>query len=295
MPDFDNDPRYNSKSFIDFEFSDTILSWQDKTKFCQPWQLSDTIPLQLRTNIGPVNFIIRSCKTGQVVNTIQLAQLQQDADEPGMFIYELSAPLNIYQEGCVYFQLSFGDTITLESGEQSFKELHDGSVYAQYKHFENREDIIFETGWLGSIRFHGWVKFLGPRTKSVVAVDQVLDSIALRSQKYRAWQLFVGGVPASGVPDEVIDMLGAIIGCSDLRLDRGAFTAVGKDFEDIEVSTPYTLRGWSIELAERYTKSALTILDDTPITGRLAAMVNSDSKGFGNSTTGSQTVVINVD
>lgn len=295
---FSGDPgvpeKYNSKYFDQFNYPDTILPWQAQKGFCQPWQLNDTIPLQLRTNIGPVNFILRSCDTGLIVDTIQFDQRQEDAAEPGMFIYEVSVPLSGYPEGCYTVELDFGGVITLYSGEQNFAELHEGTLLNEYKHYEAREDIIFETGWLGNVRVPGWMKYEGPKQKATVYEDQILNETALRSQKYRVWSLKIGGTPFAGIPDYFADMIGGIIGCSYLYIDGKPFTVnEGSQMEPVELEG-YPMRGWGVEMRDRYTRAAITYENDDPIEGVLAVMVNVDSKGFGNSASGSQTVVLDV-
>lgn len=289
------DEKYNSKDFTDFELSETILPWEQNVGYCQPFQLNDSIPLQIQSNIGPVNFVLRDCETGDVINTVQLDQKQESVTEPGLFIYELSFPLAGYEPGCYYGELQFGDDVfLLRTGELNFEELHENSLLLQYKHFENREDIIFETGWLGAVRVQGIKKYLGPKQKTTVYEDQVLDSTNLRAQKYRLWELKVGGTPARGIPDYFADMIGGIIGCSDFRIDGKNYTVPeGKEMEPVEVEK-YPLRGWAVEIRERYTKASVTFENDVPVGGRLTAMINSDSKGFGNSVSGSQTAVIDV-
>lgn len=291
------DERYNSKDFIDFDFPDTILPWEQNTGFCQPWQLNDTIPLHLLSSIGPVNFVLKDCKTGIVIDTIQLDRKQESITEPGLYIYELSAPLNLYLAGCYYAELQFGiDPVvfTLRSGELNFESLHENTLALEYKHFEAREDIIFETGWLGMVRIHGIKKYLGPKQKNTVYEDQVLDSVTLRAQKYQAWELKIGGTPAKGIPDYFASMVGGIIGCSDFRIDGKNYAVPeGKEMEPVELDR-YPMRGWAVELRERYTKGANVFENNEPVGGRLAVMINSSSKGFGNSTTGSQTAVIDV-
>ena len=141
---------------------------------------------------------------------------------------------------------------------------------------------------------HGWTKYEGPKQKATVYEDQILNETALRSQKYRVWSLKIGGTPFAGIPDYFADMIGGIIGCSYLYIDGKPFTVnEGSQMEPVELEG-YPMRGWGVEMRDRYTRAAITYENDDPIEGVLAVMVNVDSKGFGNSASGSQTVVLDV-
>ena len=291
-PDFDS--RYNSKDFEDFDFPETILPFEQQMNYCQPWQLNDTMALQLQSNIGPVNWVLKRCSDDSVVDTLQFDQLQESVNEPGLFLYELSAPLSGYEEGCYYVELQFGVPLvfSLRSGEQNFATLQEGSILAQYKNYENREDIIFETGFFPTVRFLATKRYVGPKQKATVYEDQVLNMSALRAIKYRIWNLVIGGT--FGIPDYFADMIGGIIGCSTLTLDGKYYTVnEGKELEPNGIDY-YPMRGWSIELRERYNRAARIYENDDPIDAAVTVMVNVDSKGFGNSNSGSQTAVIEV-
>lgn len=292
MPDLVRDERYNSKDFIDFEFPETILPWEQITTYCQPWQLNDTIQLQLQTNVGPVNFIIKDCETDKVLDTIAFTQKQQSDNEPGLFIYEIAVPLSGYPEGCYYVELDFGGAVfTLRSGELNFSVLHEDTLLLEFKHYEFREDLVFETGLFPSVRIHGTNRFDRPKNKSSVYEDQVLNMTALRSQKYRAWNLVLGG--SYGLPDYFADMIAGIIGCSDFRVDGKNFTVdkdAGLEPNGIDY---YPMRGWSVELRERYTRGSRTYENNEPIDGNIIVMANVDLRGFNK--TGQQQIILDVE
>lgn len=290
MPDLQRDPRYNTKDFEDFDFPDTILPFDQQQTFCQPWQLNDTIQLQLQTNIGPIEFIIRKCGTNRVIDTILFDQKQESENEPGLFIYECTAPLAGYPAGCYYIELQFGGGIfILRSGEQSFDEEQENTVLIEAKHYEFREGIVYETGYFPSYRVPGYKKFDRPRFKSATYEDQVLNDVALRNQKYRLWNFYT-----ELIPDYFADMIAAILGCSDLRLDGKNYTVDKEaEFEPTPVEG-ISMRAWTVPLRERYTRGGVTYENDEPIDGELVVMVNVDSKGFGNSNSGSETIVIDV-
>lgn len=292
MADLERDERYNSKDFDDFDFPETILPWEQITSYCQPWQLNDTISLQLQSNIGPVNFKLRKCSNDSVVDTILFDTIAESETEPGLFIREVTVPLSGYDEGCYYAELDFGGVFTVRSGDLNLAEIHETTGLIEYKHFENREDIIFETGFFPSVRIHATKRFVGPKQKATVYEDQVLNMSALHSRKYRLWNLVIG--ESYGIPDYFADMLGGIIGCSDFRYDGKQYT-VDKDSElEPNGEDYYPMRGWSVQLRERYTRGSRTYENDDPVDAQITVMVSVDSKGFGNSNAGTETAIIDV-
>lgn len=292
-PGLTRDARFNSKDFIDFSFPETILPWEQNVGYCQPWQLNDSIQLQLQTNVGPVNFIIKDCLTDSEIDTIAFTQKQESVNEPGLFIYEVIVPLAGYAAGCYYVELDFGGGIfIIRSGEQNFQTKHDDTLLFEYKHYEEREDLIFETGFFPSFRVHGTLKFDRAVSKKTVYEDQPLNASKLRAQKYRKWNLVVGG--SLGIPDPQADMIAGMIECSDYRIEGKNFTVMeGSDMEPNGVDD-YPMRAWSVELRERYTRGARVYENDEPINAVVTAMVTVSKKGFGSSA-GSETVVIDVE
>lgn len=295
IPDLVLDEKFNSKDFDDFVFPETIRSWEQQVGFCQPWQLTDSIPLQLITNVGPVKFILRDCKRNTLIDTIALTQKQESETEPGMFIYEMLHPLNIYQEGCYKGFLQFGVdpvVILIETGELEFAEKHENTLWMEYSHFETKEDIIYETGFKGTLRVPATIQYMGAKSKNTIYDDQVMDSTILRAQKYRTHKLMIGGAGWKGVPDYFADILAGALGCQDLKFDGKPYTAQS-DLEPGGVEN-FPKRSWSCELRNRYTKGSKTIIDNTPINAQIAIAVAANLKGFGGSNTGDQTIVINV-
>lgn len=289
------DPRYQSRDFIDNDFSDTILPWQQNTSFCQPWQQSDTIPDQLQTNVGPVNFILKDCRTGLTVDTIPYTQKEESVNEPGLYIYEIAIPLANYPPGCYYGLVTFGASpivFTLRTGELNIEETHPNSLLLEYKNYEFRNDVIWETGLLLCLRVFGTNKYLKTSSKATTYEDQVLNMTALRSTPFRIWRLIIG--QSKGIPDWYQDKLGGIIGNSTLMIDGKAFTKPADNDLDLIEDDRYPMRGWAVELRERYNRRSRTYENNIPLDGVVAIAANVDSKGFGNSNSGSQTAVIDV-
>lgn len=290
------DDRYRSKDFIDFDFPDTILPWEQRTNYCQPWQKSDTIFDQLQTNIGPVAFILKDAVTDYVIDTLLYTQGAESVNEPGMFIYEISVPLNIYPEGCYYAEVTFGvDPVifTLRTGELNIAETHENSLYLEYQHFEFREDVIFETGILYGMRVFGTNRYQKTANKSTTYEDQVLNMTALRNVAYRIWKLVIG--QSKGIPDWLADKIGRIIGCSTLMIDGKRFTKPQDAEMEPITDDYYPMKGWTVDLRERFNRAARHYENEVPLNATLEVMINVSGRGFGNSNSGSQTAITDVE
>lgn len=295
IPDISRDARYNSKDFIDFVFPETILPWQQNTGFCQPWQTNDRIPLQLQSNIGPINFVLKDCHTDFIVDTVALDQKQESLNNPGLFIYELLLLMD-YEPGCYYAELKFGVDpviVTIRTGEIEIAERHDNTILAQWEHFENREDIIYETGWEGCLRVPSIKKFLGSKKQSTTYIDQVLDTSVLRAQKFREWEWLIG--LGQGVPDYFADIIGGFIDCSDFRLDGKGYSVPSETEMEANEISGVAKRWWKISpIRERYNRASRIIEDNTTIEGQISVMATIDLKGISTNNSGDETLIIDV-
>lgn len=293
IPDYTRDAKYNSKDFIDFDYPETVMPWEQRGKWCQPWQLSDRIPLQLQCNNGPVMFVLKECESDRVIDTIEFDQKQQDANNPGSFIYELNASLSGYEEGCYYGEIYVDDILALTTGDLHFAELHEGTLLAEYSHYEEREDVIYQTGWQGALRIPSYLKYNGAKSKATTYTDQVVNEVALRNQKFREYEWRIG--TENGVPDYFADIIGSIFGCSTFNLDGKSYTVPqGTDMEAQEI-VGYGMRWWSINpLRDRFTRSSRTFDDDTPQDAQITSMITVDLKGISKNTSGDESLVTDI-
>lgn len=294
-PNPTTDARYRSKDFIDFDFPDTILPWEQRTSYCQQWQNSDTIFDQLQTNVGPVAFILKECETGYVIDTLLYTQGAESDNEPGIFIYEISVPLAGYPEGCYYVEVTFGASpviFTLRTGEILISNEVENSLLLEFNHFQFREDVIFETGILYQVRVLGTNRYQKTPNKSTTYEDQVLNMSVLRNVSFRTWKLVIG--QSKGIPDWLADKISRIIGCSIFMIDGKRFTKPADSEMDPITDDYYPMKGWSVDLRERFNRAARHYENEVPLDGIVEVMVNVDSRGFGNSNSGSQTIITDV-
>jgi hypothetical protein len=101
------DTTYDSRDIDDFEFFDSIPEWEEQVDYYQPWNKEDKTTLQLLSDFGPHNFVIKDLG-GTVILTIPFTQIAQSEDIPGLWIYECKIDMNILDEGQYRFYLESG-------------------------------------------------------------------------------------------------------------------------------------------------------------------------------------------
>jgi hypothetical protein len=286
------DSRFLSKDFEDWYFSDTILPWQSKPDWKQPFQTTDTLHDQLQTDLGPVTLKMYDCQD-RLIDTIPYDQIRQNYNDPDLYIYEVDVDLTGYTPGTYYFTISFGTgpDVILQSEYIDLQDSHDDTLFLEFSNDTFREDMIFETGIQPGIRVHGTKKYKGPASKNTMWEDQVLNESMIRSVNYRIWTLILGG--SYGLPDYMADKLDRMLSCGNVWIDGKQYTKQDGSLEPSEIDD-YPLRGWRIDLREKLNRASRHIEDGTPQNTTVAVLVNVDSKGFGTDTGGSETVISDV-
>lgn len=291
----DEDPRFLTKDMDDWYFGDTIREWEERVCWNQPFQTSDVIHLQLQSTYGPINLRIHRRSDDAIIDTIPYEQGAESENQPGMFIYEIDVDMSIYPAGEYYFTRTFGTPVVLmqQSENIELSVRNENTLYLEYKHFQFREDMVFETGIFPGIRIPGMKKFKNPASKDTVYEDQVLNMETLRSVPFRIWTLLMGA--GEGIPDYLADKLNRILGCSTLLIDGKEYTkAEGAEMEVIEIED-YPMRAWKVDMREKRNRASRIYEDETAQNATVAVMISVDSKGFGADQGGNETVVQDVD
>lgn len=287
------DPKYISKHLDDWFFSETILPWQQKTRYKQPVHFADLISLQLQSNVGPVNLkLYRS--DGGLVDTIPFQQVLQNASDPAMYIYEVDVEMNIYGAGDYYFMISFGspEVVSLISETIKLSEKIENTLLLDYSHYKFYQDMIFETEWVGAMRIPGVFKLESVESNNTLFEDQDSDTEMLDSVPFDVWQLRIG--LAFGIPDYLARKINRILGCSSLQIDGKYYTRMeGQKMERL-VQKDYPMSAWTINLRESINRSSRIYENDVAQEGFLAVMVNADSKGFGADNGGNETIITDI-
>lgn len=289
----DTDSRYNSRLFDNWYFSDTILPWEQRVEWHQPWQRSDVLHLQLFANYGPINLKLYK-EDGTLVGTIPFDQIMVNFNDPNLYIYEVDVNMSSYDEGCYYFTITFGSpvSLTFQSELIILSDNLESTVLLEYSHPSFREDMIFETGIQPKMRIPAVLKFKGPASKNTVYEDQPLNLTVIRSLSYRVFTLDIGA--GKGIPDYMADKIDRILGCRTLLIDGVAYTKMGDSIEPAAIED-YPLRGWRIDMRPSVNRASAHYENDVPQGRQVSVMINVDSKGFGTDTGGSETVITDVE
>ena len=287
------DDRYNSRLFDQWSFSDTILPWQQRVNWHQPWQLSDILHLQLFCNYGPISLKLYT-EAGVLVDTIAFNQVMVNFNDPDMYIYEVDVDMSGYTEGCHYFTIEVGSPVvlTLVSEKIQLLENIEATLQLEYSHPSFREDMIFETGIQPKIRIPGVLTFKGPASSNTLYIDQPENPTLIRSTNYRVWVLDIGA--GAGIPDYFADKIDRILGCRTLLIDGVQYTKIDGSLEPSGVED-YPMRGWRIELRPTVNRASKHYENNEPVNRQVAVEINVDSKGFGTDTGGSETVISDVE
>ncbi len=282
--------QYLSRFFDEVPFEDTIEAWEQYVHFCQPFQKSDSIKIQVQSDYAPIKVQIIN-RHGTVVDENILSQVAQNELEPTMFIYETSFDLDDLEEGQYNLKMLCGNPVlqTLISEPIYVKETHNNSVYLEYTNPRFYADWIFETGLQPSIRVWGKIKYKQPASKDTFYEDQVLDMTLLNSVPYRLWELILGS--SHGIPDYLIDKLNYVLGCKTITIDGRGFTKnEGAKLEEKTVED-YPMRGWVIEMRESRNIARKTFDNDGLNLGPDSFVVSVDSKGFSMNDEGTDNII----
>jgi hypothetical protein len=283
-------PQYLSKFFDEFPFLETIEAWEQYQPFCQTFQTTDSIKIQVQSNYAPLTIQVINSR-GRVFDTIILDQIAQNELEPGMFIYECEIPLTDYEDGQYFLKMlcGSGPLQTLISEPLFIAESHENSILLQYKSTGYYGEIIHDTGYYPSIRVLGKIKYKQPASKDTYYEDQVLNMTLLNSGPYRLYDLILSS--SFGIPNYLIDKLNWILGCKTILIDGRQFTKnEGAKLEEKAIED-YPLRGWSIEMRESRNSGKKTFDNDGINYGPDSFVVSVDTKGFGMLDDGSSNII----
>lgn len=272
-------PQYLSKFFDEYSYLETIEAWEQYQPFCQPWQTTDSIKIQVQSNYAPLSIQVINSR-GRVFDTISLSQIAQNELEPGMFIYECTISLTGYEDGQYFLKMlcGSGPLQTLISEPLFIAESHENSILLQYKSTGYYGEIIHDTTYYPSIRVLGKIKFKQPASKDTYYEDQVLNMTLLNSSPYRIWELILSS--SFGIPNYLIDKLNWILGCKTIYIDGRQFAKnEGAKLEEKAIDD-CPLRGWTIEMRESRNIGRKNFDNDGINYGPDSFVVSVDSKGF---------------
>lgn len=250
-------PQYSSKHLDDYPYPETAPSWSTAPEFMQPFKKRQRLQLQMFSQVAPVIAFLYD-EAGSLVYQQNFQQKQQSVFQPTWFIYELDWDLSIFDEGIYHLEVQFGtdiQQITLVSNTFFIQETIDGSFLIEYSHYREKDGIFFETGFKTSVCTLGSLVYEDQGSTNIIYDDQILNPTLISSKSWDLWRFYIGD--SAGIPDFQVPMWRMIFGCQNVAIDGRLYTRAdqGTQLEKKE-EDGYELKGWSIQLRERYNLSS---------------------------------------
>lgn len=218
-------PTFFTKFMEDYEFSLRGYYWQDKETYCQPWQDTDIIYLQMASSFSPLVVQIKN-EYGDVI-------LQRSANGTiphlyiaDLFIYEFQLSLAGLQEGCYVVELLAG----YGAYQKVYYTWHifisnsqlDNTFLIKYKSSKKVfKDVMFNTGIEFQLRVPGCFGFLNKVRKDEIYRDQQYNSTLVNSKSAKQYPVSFGD--EFGLPDDMINLIDEIFSCDIVRIDERLF------------------------------------------------------------------------
>lgn len=277
-----NLPKYFTKHFDDFKFSERGYDWEQEADYSDPWQTTDIIYLQFESTFDP---IIVSLVNGYGQTVISLPALIGLPNKyvSGLYAFEVEMSLANLEEGCYYLQVEAGSGDTQEiyiSGCQCIKNEHRNSIILEYWNTRSKGDVLFETGIQFQKRFLGHIGKLEPVRKDEMYKDQLYNPAILSNVSARQWPVFFGD--EFGLPDDAIDLINRIWGCDNVLIDNKPFGITeGGKIEFTEIDSNYRKRGVKIIVEEGVNRNSSIFSPNVDTTKKLFHAVVVDANVFG--------------
>src|SRR5581483_3823050 len=241
------DPHYHFVHMDQDWFINQVKFWIHKSNYFQPWQINDTIPLQVITGgIGPVQVDIYNCNA-QSVYTTTMNAVTTDALQGTNVLYELS--LNItgigLPEGVYYIVITVGTKQYISEG-QWIKADWPMTLLINYSNSVNKQSMIFSSGYSPSIRVPGWIDQYNPEAKFSTFEDQPADIELLNRIPFRTHKLNIAF--AGGVPDWLVDKVNRIMLLNTTTIDGVAYTRDSDAKWEVKNTDSWPKRYWSLSI-----------------------------------------------
>lgn len=278
------DSKYHFVHMDDDWFINQVKFWIHKSNYFQPWQINDTINLQMITGgIGPVQVDIYDCNA-KLVYTTTMGVVPTSALQGSSVLYNLA--LNITSigltEGVYYIVYTVGTKKYISEG-QYIKADWPMTLLVNYRHSSNKQSMIFSEGYSPNMRIHGWIDQFNPEGKFAVYEDQPADLEMLNGIPYRSHKLNIAattGIQGVGVPDWVSDKMNRIMFLNSVTLDGLAYTRDAEAKWEIKNTEAWPKRYWSLSIRPAANRDGITQTSDGLDTN-VAVVYNIDGNAFG--------------
>ena len=284
--------RYHFKHMDSTWFSEQVQFYIAQAQYYQKYQFDDTANIQVRTNgLGPVQMDLYNCR-GEIVRTVALDQITNDAIIDPYALFEGVMPFNDLDAGIYVIVLTGGtgeSTVKFISEKIYLREAWDMTLLFEYTNNRNKQSTIFNSGYSPSIRVEGWIDNFEPGAKFATYEDQPADIQLLNGIPFRKFKLNIGA--NDGVPPWIIDKINRILLLTDTNIDGLGFTRNGDaQFEKVDVPG-WPMKYWTIEIREAKNRDSVTLGTDGELNSDLTVIYNINTKAFGD---GSEDNVVQV-
>jgi hypothetical protein len=236
------DPRYNTKHFDDFWFSEQILQFEQQVQYYQKVQQNDKIKVYVRSAVGQPQISVYNCEQREVIAPmLMIKQTTSLIGQPyDIYLLELDFATidggNPLAEGVywLYMIAGAGPYAKAISEGIDVKQVHPNTMLFEYTHNENDFDIMFEIPDLVfQCRVDAMIRQTDTDFKRTSSLydDQVKNRKLISSIPYRAHKIIVGASDGTGVAPWVADKMSFIFSCSSVTGDGKEFALDEGDFE----------------------------------------------------------------
>lgn len=285
--------KYQTPHFDDFLFAERLLQWQTPADYLQVWQTTDIIYLQFESTFDPIVVDLVD-QYGSVIITLPALVGLPNFYYANTYSYEVSMSLATVATGCYRLRITAGTVggqkVYWSGWQYISAEKIPGTVLMEYYHNKFHEDVMFETGIKYQFRVFAHLGALKPGRSDERYKDQRYNPSLLSSRSYRQFDFVTGD--EFGVPDDVIDLLNRIWGCSTVLIDGKSFAvADGQNMEFVEVED-FPKRGVKLVIEEGNNRASKILSQEVDETKKLTYGIVVDAKVWGDtSNQGSSNVV----
>jgi len=218
-------PNFNTKFMEDFEFSERGYWWQDREVYCQPWQTTDIISLQLASTFSPLILSIKN-EYGDVVLQRSASATVPHLNYPGLFVYEFHMSLAGLAGGCYTAELLAGFGIYQKIYFTWHLFISDTALENTFliKYKSSRQvhkDVVFANGMEFQLRVPGCMGPLNKVRKDEMYRNQSYGSTLINSKSAKQYPFSFGD--EWGLPDDMINLIDEIFSCDIVTIDNKLF------------------------------------------------------------------------
>lgn len=250
-------PQYLTKHFNQYLLAEQLkdMPFVENTKYCQIFQNSDTIKIQVSSDYSPISLNLID-KKGKVVASVVFSNIGLNIYEPAFYTYEAQMSLATIAKGCYFLKLIAGTTTTkvFVSEPISIKQKHPRSILFSYRNSRYKDDIIYETGIAFQFRVQGEIVYARTASKRYGYEGQNSSRKLLNATNQEVYKLGIGH--AEGVPGWIENKVTKIMDHNEVMIDGTYFTG----FEDFKIEQKTEdgtwMRGLSMEVVEGINRSS---------------------------------------